>query len=143
MFYILLAFYNFFTFSCHIFAWMRHILLKLENEKEECTMNLKTIGPRIKEARENSRITQEKLAAAIGCTTQHISAIERGVKTPRLDTFIAIANVLNVSSDVLLQDVLEQTVDPLASEFTSAVAPLSMETRRRVLKAIRVFSQEE
>lgn len=106
-------------------------------------MNLKAIGPRIKEARENARITQEKLAAAIGCTTQHISAIERGVKTPRLDTFIAIANVLNVSSDVLLQDVLEQTVDPLASEFTSAVAPLSMETRRRVLKAIRVFSQEE
>lgn len=105
-------------------------------------MNLSAIGLRIKAARENAHITQEEFAAAIGCTTQHISAIERGVKTPRLDTFVRMANTLGISADVLLQDVLKCAVNPLASEFSSAVAPLPKKTQLRIIKAIRAFAEE-
>lgn len=62
-------------------------------------MDMQAIGRRIKIAREEAHITQEELAARIGCTPQHISAIERGVKTPKLETFVTIANTLNVPSD--------------------------------------------
>ena len=51
-------------------------------------MNLTVIGQRIKIAREAARITQEELGRAVGCTAKHIGAIERGIKTPRMDTFI-------------------------------------------------------
>lgn len=51
-------------------------------------------------------MTQLELAKKIGCTSQHISAIERGAKTPTLETFVAIAAALRVPTDVLLQDVL-------------------------------------
>lgn len=105
-------------------------------------MNLPAIGLQMKVARENAHMTQEQLAASIGCTTQHISAIERGIKTPRLDTFIRIANTLHVSADMLLQDVLEHTENPLACEFSSAVAPLPRKMQLRILKAIRSFSEE-
>ena len=40
-------------------------------------------------------------------TLCYVSAIERGAKIPRLETFIRIANALNVPSDLLLIDVLK------------------------------------
>lgn len=105
-------------------------------------MDIKVVGWRIKRMREAAHITQEGLANSVGCTPQHIGAIERGIKTPRLDTFVTIANTLGVSADLLLQDVLEIPGDPFASEISAAVAPLSPQLQRRVLNALRAFSEE-
>ena len=106
-------------------------------------MDLTQIGQRIKKAREAANITQEELAQAVGCTAKHIGAIERGLKTPRLDTFIIIANTTGASADLLLQDLINSPVDPLAGELAAAVAPLSPELQSRVLKALRAFSDED
>lgn len=100
------------------------------------------IGQRIKAAREAAHLTQEELAKAVGCTTKHIGAIERGVKTPSLEAFIIIANTLGVTADELLQDELLYLKDPFASEFASAVAPLPLDLKRRVLRAVKAFSEE-
>lgn len=105
-------------------------------------MKYHSIGRRIQNARRNARITQEELAAIIGCTPQHLSAIERGTKTPRLDTFITIANTLHVSADALLVDVLTNPADSLASEFSATMAHLSSETQFRIFRAIRAFSED-
>ena len=106
-------------------------------------MDLTRIGQRIKTAREAARITQEELAGAVGCTAKHIGAIERGTKTPRLDTFIIIANTTGVSADYLLQDLLGKPIDSLAGEFSAAAAPLPPEMQRRILKALRAFSEND
>ena len=105
-------------------------------------METKAVGMRIKQARENANITQSELAAAVGCTMQHIGAIERGVKTPRLDTFIQIACILQVPADLLLQDVLPCTSDLLGTEFSAAVAPLPDEIKHGILKAVQAFCHE-
>lgn len=70
-------------------------------------MDTKAVGKRISLYRDRSGLTQVALAEKIGCTPQHVSAMERGVKTPTLETFVAIANALQVQTDLLLQDVLE------------------------------------
>ena len=106
-------------------------------------MKLQTIGLRIKQARETADITQEALAREIGCTVQHISAIERGIKTPRMETFIAIANAIGASADLLLQDVLENKPDTLACECAAVMAPLPREIQIRIIKALHIFSEEE
>ena len=103
-------------------------------------MDLTLIGLRIKKAREAANITQEELAQAVGCTAKHIGAIERGLKTPRLDTFIIIANTVGASADMLLQDLINRPVDELAGELAAAVAPLTPELQARVVKALRAFS---
>ena len=103
-------------------------------------MDLTLIGLRIKKAREAANITQEELAQAVGCTAKHIGAIERGLKTPRLDTFIIIANTIGASADMLLQDLINCPVDELAGELAAAVAPLTPELQARVVKALRAFS---
>ena len=105
-------------------------------------MDLTQIGQRIKKAREAANITHEELAQAVGCTAKHIGAIERGLKTPRLDTFIIIANTTGASADLLLQDLINSPVDSLAGELAAAVAPLPPDLQSRVLKALRAFSDD-
>lgn len=50
---------------------------------------------------------QEDLAERAGLTTNYIGMVERGEKIPSLETFIKILNTLEVSSDMILADVLD------------------------------------
>lgn len=61
-------------------------------------MDAKAVGQRIRAARERKHLTQEELAALVDISPTHVSVIERGTKIPRMDTFVAIANVLEVSA---------------------------------------------
>ena len=65
------------------------------------------IGKRIQKSREAAGLKQEQLAEMVDLSCNYLSAIERDVKTPRLDTFVRIINALNVSADEILMDVLE------------------------------------
>ena len=102
-------------------------------------MNQKAIGRRIKAAREKKQLTQEQLAELVDLSTMHISVIERGVKLPKLETLINIANVLDVSADVLLQDVINNRADIFSSEASALINKLPQEDQRRVLAALRSF----
>lgn len=102
-------------------------------------MDQKAIGKRIKSAREKKGLTQEQLAEQINLSPMHISVIERGNKLPRLETLINIANVLDVSADILLQDVVNNQIKLHTSEASNLIAQLSREDQRRVLAALHSF----
>lgn len=106
-------------------------------------MDTKAVGERIQIAREERCITQRELAEAVGCTPQHISAIERGVKTPTLETFMAIANALRVPADVLLQDVLPDWWGTWEREIDRVLAPLLPHMRAYLKKQIMDYHQLE
>lgn len=106
-------------------------------------MNTKAVGERIQIARDERDITQRNLAEAIGCTPQHISAIERGVKTPTLETFVAIASSLRVPADVLLQDVLPDWWENWEQEIDRVLAPLLPHMRAYIRKQIMEYHQME
>ena len=103
------------------------------------SMNQKAVGRRIKAAREKKQLTQEQLAELVDLSPMHVSVIERGVKLPKLETLINIANVLNVSADVLLQDVVHYQTKLSASEASDLIKQLPQEDQRRVLAALRSF----
>lgn len=102
-------------------------------------MDQKAIGKRIKSAREKKGLTQEQLAEQVNLSPMHISVIERGNKLPRLETLINIANVLDVSADTLLQDVVNNQIKLRTSEASNLIAQLSREDQRRVLAALHSF----
>ena len=106
-------------------------------------MDSKAVGKRIQLAREERRLTQRNLAEAIGCTSQHISAIERGAKVPTLETFVAIAVALRVPADVLLQDVLPDWWDNWDQEIDRVLAPLLPHVRAYIRKQIMDYHQME
>ena len=101
------------------------------------------IGQRIKKVREQAHITQDELAKAVGCTTKHIGAIERGIKSPSLETFIIIANTTGASADLLLQDVLVNPADSIANTYATTGVAISPELQKRILKALLAFAEVE
>lgn len=105
-------------------------------------MDGKAVGRRIKAAREARHLTQEELAACIDISPTHISVIERGTKIPRLDTFVAIANALEVSGDALLLDVVDHAAESQASDLSAALEGLPWEEKRRILKVVRTLMEE-
>ena len=101
------------------------------------------MGERIQIAREERSMTQRDLAGVIGCTPQHISAIERGVKIPTLETFVAIASALRVPADVLVQDVLPDWWENWEREIDRVLAPLLPHVRAYIRKQILDYHQME
>ena len=87
-------------------------------------MDLKAVGQRIKSAREAKNLTQEELAALVNLSPTHVSVIERGLKVTKLDTFVAIANALDVSADTLLIDVVAHSVTGVTNELTEKIEKL-------------------
>ena len=104
-------------------------------------MNTKDIGSRISFFRMRANMTQTELAEKLGCTPQHVSAIERGIKTPKLDTFVAIANVLQVQPNLLLQDVLEDWQDNWEADLERVLAVVPPSVGRRVKQEILIARQ--
>lgn len=106
------------------------------------TMDLQAIGARIKAAREAKGMTQEDFAAALDLSRNHISVIERGVKAPKLETFVAIANVLGVSADALLFDVIDHASDSVSSELSDSIAKLPKADQNRIVNAIKALLEK-
>lgn len=67
-------------------------------------LDYNAIGKRIKIARIQKDMTQEKLAEAIELSPTHLSNIERGNGKVSLTTLVNIANILGVTVDNLLCD---------------------------------------
>ena len=105
-------------------------------------MNLTALGKRIKAAREKKNMTQEELAAAVDYGVGHMSVIERGVKPPKLDKLVAIANALGVGTDELLQDNLDSAVLLQASELSEKIRALSPEKQRKVMNILNTVITE-
>ena len=105
-------------------------------------MDLKAVGQRIKEAREAKGLTQEDLAAIVDLSPTHVSVIERGLKVAKLDTFVAIANALDVSADALLIDVVTQSTNGATNELAEVIAKLPVKEKRKILKAVKVLVEE-
>ena len=104
-------------------------------------VDLSPVGSRIKTARENKKLTQEELAAMVDLSPTHISVIERGVKSPKLETFVRIANALDGSADYLLVDVVENSTKGISCELYDYVSNLSKKEREKVLTVVRVMTE--
>lgn len=102
-------------------------------------MNCANIGKRIKAAREKRGYTQEQLAEIVGLSPMHISVIERGVKPPKLDTFVRIANALGVSANELLQDDLENTGGTVSTEISKLVQELPKQEQQLIAHCIKAY----
>ena len=102
-------------------------------------MNLKAIGSRIKAAREKKGLTQEALSEIVDLSPMHMSFIERGVKPTRLDTFIRIANALDVSADELLQDVVDHSTESISGELYDMIQQLPKTEQQKILYCIKAY----
>lgn len=67
----------------------------------------KNIGKKIKLARSKTNYTQEELAEKLSLSTRYISQLERGIAFGSATTIINLCKALNINSDFLFQDLIE------------------------------------
>ncbi len=94
------------------------------------------VGAQIQTARERAGLTQDKLSELIGVSTNHLSAIERGVYGISLDNLRKICLLLDVSADyVLFGDA------PSNEELTIAqkIAAVNPKHKEQVIKGINAL----
>ncbi|MBP3635721.1 MAG: helix-turn-helix transcriptional regulator [Bacilli bacterium] len=60
------------------------------------------IGQRIKELRKSKNLTQQKLADLVNVTKVSICCYEKGTRTPNLETFVDLVNILDTTPNYLL-----------------------------------------
>lgn len=70
-----------------------------------------------------------------------MSVIERGLKVTKLDTFVAIANALDVSADTLLIDVVAHSVTGVTNELAEKIENFRSKSRK-IIKVIHTLLEE-
>ena len=68
----------------------------------ERVVDYDAMGRRINQSRREQGITQEQLAEMASISTSFVGHIERGEKTPSLETIVKIADSLGLSLDYLM-----------------------------------------
>lgn len=105
-------------------------------------MNKKDIGRRIKEKRQAKELSREKLAEYTDLSVPYIGMIERGEKLPKLETFIAIANILDASADELLFGVIKNGYAARMSEYYKRMCKLSSDNQKLLNDIMEVFFRD-
>lgn len=66
------------------------------------------VGRVIQKFREDKGLSQEVVSGFADIGRTHLSAIERGVRKPTLETFYRIAEAMNIKPSTLLQKIEEE-----------------------------------
>ncbi len=99
-------------------------------------MELKSIGKNIRKYRLMKKLRQEDLAEKANLSVNYVGAIERGEKTPSLETLLTIINTLGVSADMILADVIDIGYTVKNSLLTEKLEKLSPEERSKIYDVI-------
>ena len=89
-------------------------------------------GARLRELRTRKGISLQRLADDIGVLRNYVSQLESGDKMPSMDTFIRIANILEVTADELLCDYLVAENRTVSAKIQDEIATLNKDQQRHV-----------
>ena len=82
------------------------------------SLNYRAIGRRIMIIRKRNNISQLVFSELIDKSPTYVSYIENGKKSMSLETFVQIANVLDIPADILLAEQLTGSVMAASQEIT-------------------------
>ena len=99
-------------------------------------LDAKALGSNIQKYRLLRGLTQESAAEECGLTTNYFRQIELGFKVPRLETFLRIADVLNVSTDLLFAGKTRDLVEIRSSELYSKIEKLPKAQQEYILDTV-------
>lgn len=102
-------------------------------------MDWASIGRNIRQYRLERDLRQEDLAEAVGVSTNYMGMVERGEKTPSLETLVAILNALEISADMVLTDVVDSGYTVKQSLLAEKVGRLPAAERERIYAVVEVL----
>ena len=66
------------------------------------------VGRVIQSVRERRKLSQEVVSGLAGIGRTHLSAIERGIRKPTLETFFKLADAMNISPSELMKKIEQE-----------------------------------
>lgn len=102
-------------------------------------MDKKAIGKRIQKYRTKAGFTQEQLAEALDCSSSFITALERGIRLPSISSLVSLAEVLDVSTDVLLGVKRKGCENPQLNYLDEEIAGLTVEAQKSLFSMMEVM----
>ncbi|XID92255.1 helix-turn-helix domain-containing protein [Paenibacillaceae bacterium WGS1546] len=102
-------------------------------------MDNSMLGQRIQTERKKLSLTQEQLAERVGVSDAYIGQIERGERSPTLETLVKIASRLGVTIDYLLQDSLVPGDDNVIDQIRQLFIDRSAKEKQMALDVIKVM----
>lgn len=105
----------------------------------EANIDYKLIGERIKEARKNARLSQERLAEMIDVTTVYISRVERGGQI-NLKRLSQISIALSVPIEQLLNGTTMECKNYLNKEFQDLLSQCTKDKQRLIYNIAKIVS---
>jgi len=93
------------------------------------------VGKRIKDLRLERGLSQQELGKMINVTKVSICGYENGTRTPSLETFVILADILGTSTDYLLGREIS-----VVSEDTNKYIASASESDMEIIKELRLKS---
>ena len=100
-------------------------------------LDLKPIGSRIKAVRTSRGMSQADLAVKASVSLPLISNIERGKTSMQLETFVKVAEALQVSTDHLLRADVPEVKTIYQGEFAEILEGCSASEMEAILNIVR------
>lgn len=99
-------------------------------------MDKKALGANIHKYRMEKGLTQEETAGKCSLSTNYFRQIELGNKVPRLETFLRIAEALEVSTELLLAGNVSWTAEIRSNELYQKLEDLEPSKQRFILETV-------
>lgn len=74
-------------------------------------LNSVIVGNVIQSFREHKKLSQEVVSGLADIGRTHLSAIERGVRKPTLETFFRLCDAMDVKPSVLIKEIEERNAE--------------------------------
>ncbi len=104
-------------------------------------LNYHTIGSQIRRFRKEKHISQASLSEQIDKSPAYISYIENGHKSMSLDTFVQIANTLEISTDILLAEHLCFPKNAIDAEIADILWACSVQEQQIIIDTVLALKQ--
>ncbi len=102
---------------------------------------LSVLGARLKAARKERNLTQERLAELSGRSARHIAKIEKGEVNPSFEALFTLVKALGVSFDSIFDPAREQ-MEAEIQEIAGLYRACPEQGQRLMLAAIRAMAYE-
>ena len=98
------------------------------------------LGQRIREQRKEKGWTIEQFAERVDLSANYVGDVERGVKIPKLETFIRIVEVLGVSADVLIRDSVPSASHVADDELSKKLSKLTPGQKKAAIDILNAYT---
>ena len=89
-----------------------------------------SLGKKIRRLRINNCLSQARLAEVVDVSTNYIGQIERGDRTPSLETTIALCNALHASVDYVVSDDISTRDDEIMTDIRAQLVKLTPDEKQ-------------